>query len=127
MKDPDVSRSAEERSRDMAGAVGSNPSRLGDRAASERGRQLAQEIPAKRFGKPSEGRKEGSTAGSTDRDDAEATPADTATLSDSRYAQISRMAYAKAEQRGFQPGGELDDWLAAEREYDEQQGRGVVG
>lgn len=30
---------------------------------------------------------------------------------------ISRLAYFKAEKRGFVPGYELDDWLEAEREY----------
>jgi hypothetical protein len=31
-------------------------------------------------------------------------------------ALIAERAYFKAEQRGFEPGYELDDWLAAERE-----------
>lgn len=31
-------------------------------------------------------------------------------------AMIAERAYFKAEQRGFAPGLELDDWLAAERE-----------
>jgi hypothetical protein len=31
-------------------------------------------------------------------------------------ALIAECAYYKAERRGFQPGYELDDWLAAERE-----------
>ena len=29
---------------------------------------------------------------------------------------ISEAAYYRAEQRGFQPGAETDDWLAAEAE-----------
>ena len=29
---------------------------------------------------------------------------------------IAERAYFKAQQRGFTPGHELDDWLAAERE-----------
>jgi hypothetical protein len=36
----------------------------------------------------------------------------------SRYERISDAAYRRAEQRGFAPGQELDDWLAAEREID---------
>lgn len=32
-------------------------------------------------------------------------------------AQIASHAYYKAEQRGFVPGYELDDWLEAEQEY----------
>lgn len=30
--------------------------------------------------------------------------------------RISESAYLKAEQRGFEPGHEMDDWLAAEAE-----------
>lgn len=33
-----------------------------------------------------------------------------------RRARIFRTAYLNAERRGFEPGSELDDWLAAERE-----------
>ena len=35
-----------------------------------------------------------------------------------RYERIAEAAYLRAEQRGFQPGNELEDWLAAEREVD---------
>lgn len=38
--------------------------------------------------------------------------------SDSREARIAEAAYWRAEQRGFAPGGELEDWLEAEREVD---------
>lgn len=31
-------------------------------------------------------------------------------------AMIAEAAYFRSEQRGFAPGGELDDWVAAERE-----------
>jgi hypothetical protein len=33
-----------------------------------------------------------------------------------RDARIAELAYHKAEQRGFAPGHELDDWLEAEQE-----------
>ncbi len=33
---------------------------------------------------------------------------------DRRHALIAEHAYYLAEQRGFEPGHELDDWLAAE-------------
>ena len=33
---------------------------------------------------------------------------------------ISEAAYYHAQQRGFEPGGELDDWLRAEREVRER-------
>jgi hypothetical protein len=38
--------------------------------------------------------------------------------SSSRQALIATAAYYHAQSRGFQPGHELQDWLAAEREID---------
>jgi hypothetical protein len=38
-----------------------------------------------------------------------------------RRQRIAEAAYYNAEHRGFEPGGEMDDWLEAERERD---GRG---
>ncbi len=35
-----------------------------------------------------------------------------------RHRQIEEVAYYKAEERGFEPGHELEDWLAAEAEVD---------
>ena len=35
-----------------------------------------------------------------------------------RDSRISRAAYLRGEARGFAPGGELEDWLSAEREVD---------
>ena len=35
-----------------------------------------------------------------------------------RHRRISELAYRLAEQRGFTPGGEAEDWLEAEREVD---------
>jgi hypothetical protein len=37
-----------------------------------------------------------------------------------REARIRENAYFRAQCRGFEPGRELDDWLAAEREIDSQ-------
>ena len=37
---------------------------------------------------------------------------------DERLAMIADNAYYRAERRGFMPGYELEDWLAAEREID---------
>ncbi|MDP2902390.1 MAG: DUF2934 domain-containing protein [Methylovulum sp.] len=34
-----------------------------------------------------------------------------------RDAKIAELAYCKAEQRGFEPGYEMDDWLEAEQEF----------
>ena len=38
--------------------------------------------------------------------------------SDERRERIARAAYFRAEQRNFQGDGQLEDWLAAEREID---------
>ena len=35
-----------------------------------------------------------------------------------RHAAIAQNAYFRAQQRGFEPGHELEDWLAAEEETD---------
>lgn len=35
-----------------------------------------------------------------------------------REQMIAAAAYYRAQQRGFAPGGELDDWLRAENEAD---------
>lgn len=37
---------------------------------------------------------------------------------DVRHELIAEAAYFRAEQRGFEPGHELEDWLAAESEVD---------
>jgi Protein of unknown function (DUF2934) len=37
---------------------------------------------------------------------------------DARRAMIAQAAYLRAERRGFAPGGELEDWMAAEAEVD---------
>jgi hypothetical protein len=42
-------------------------------------------------------------------------------LSDEAKSQmIARAAYFRAEKRGFAPGGELQDWLEAERDVERQ-------
>jgi Protein of unknown function (DUF2934) len=35
-----------------------------------------------------------------------------------RHRMIADLAFRRSEQRGFVPGSELEDWLAAEREID---------
>jgi hypothetical protein len=53
------------------------------------------------------------------RDDAAPTSEATTTAApaaDSLYHEIAVAAYFRAEKRGFAPGGELEDWLAAETE-----------
>ena len=47
-----------------------------------------------------------------------------ARLSDAeRQRRIAEAAYRKAQERGFSGGRQLDDWLDAERELDEGEGR----
>ena len=35
------------------------------------------------------------------------------------YTKIAELAFYKVENRGFEPGHELDDWIEAEREFKE--------
>ena len=47
---------------------------------------------------------------------AERAPASGDEPDEARRRRIAERAYRRAEQRGFAPGQELDDWLAAEAE-----------
>lgn len=49
---------------------------------------------------------------------APAAPARTQVSEDTRRGMIAEAAYLRAERRGFAPGGEHEDWMAAEREVD---------
>jgi hypothetical protein len=49
---------------------------------------------------------------------AESGAADGTYWSAGREQLIAEAAYYRAERRGFQPGHELEDWLAAEAEVD---------
>lgn len=42
-----------------------------------------------------------------------------------RETAIAREAYFRAQRRGFEPGQELEDWLAAEREFNRLVGGGA--
>lgn len=42
----------------------------------------------------------------------------TTVSAETRRAMIAHAAYLRAERRGFTPGGEEEDWLAAEAEVD---------
>jgi hypothetical protein len=44
-----------------------------------------------------------------------------------RRHAITEAAYYRAQQRDFEPGHEMDDWLAAEHEIMEREGAGTVG
>ncbi len=43
-----------------------------------------------------------------------------------RRQLIARAAYFRAERRGFTPGSEIEDWLAAEAEVDRMHSRGSI-
>jgi len=43
-----------------------------------------------------------------------------------RQVRISQVAYYKAQQRGFAPGHDWEDWFAAEREVTESDGAGAA-
>jgi hypothetical protein len=45
------------------------------------------------------------------------TRASTVPDGEARYRWIAQAAYLRAETRGFAPGGEVEDWLAAEAEF----------
>jgi hypothetical protein len=45
-------------------------------------------------------------------------PAPAEVTSEARRALIAEAAYLRAERRGFEPGHETEDWLAAEDEVD---------
>jgi len=50
------------------------------------------------------------------------TAATASAKADKRAAMIAKAAYFAAEQRNFQPGDELADWLAAEQMVDARLG-----
>jgi hypothetical protein len=63
--------------------------------------------------------------GETPKDDVQITSSklqqrEIPSFSETREARIAEAAYWRAERRGFAPGNELDDWLSAEKEVDEQ-------
>jgi Protein of unknown function (DUF2934) len=52
------------------------------------------------------------------RKSAAAVPARVQVTPEARHALIAQSAYLRAERRGFTPGQEVEDWLAAEAEVD---------
>jgi hypothetical protein len=49
---------------------------------------------------------------------ATAAPLAATVSADERRGMIAKAAYLRGERRGFPPGGEKEDWLAAEQEID---------
>lgn len=58
------------------------------------------------------------------RSEADTAP-ETQTAAPDRWQRIQRRAYEIAQERGFTPGAELNDWLQAEREIDGDGSRGA--
>lgn len=67
---------------------------------------------------PLRARKPGPRATSDDRPVEQRAKAQINARAAARESAIEREAYYRAERRGFAPGHELDDWLAAEAEVD---------
>jgi hypothetical protein len=56
------------------------------------------------------------------RADGDSAADDTQAVAPDRWQRIQRRAYEIAQERGFSPGAELNDWLQAEREFDGENG-----
>jgi hypothetical protein len=110
MKNLSTERSADSKGRDMARAVASGQRGV-DGAANEEGRKLAQAVPGHTNSTNSTNSADGADGDGQER----------------RRERISHLAYLRAEQRGFEPGNEVEDWLEAERQLNEEEGRGVLG
>jgi hypothetical protein len=67
---------------------------------------------------PAESARLTSTARRTGSRKSTATPARAQLTPELRHALIAEAAYLRAERRGFAPGHETEDWLAAEAEVD---------
>lgn len=72
---------------------------------------------------------EESKAGSRDIQSAAASGAQSAEVGKAeprpeRHRMISEAAYFRAERRGFAPGSDVDDWLAAEADIDREMQSG---
>jgi hypothetical protein len=68
---------------------------------------------------PPSAKQPASNAGDAEVTDTQLERREIPSFSESRAARIAEAAYWRAERRGFTAGQELDDWLAAEKEVDE--------
>jgi hypothetical protein len=96
-------------------------------SAEAEGRKLAKEISGNASSRAASGkdkRKVDGEANAQGRELAQAVAGDVEAQpsgdDSARRERIARAAYHKAEQRGFAPGGDVDDWVSAERELNEQ-------
>jgi len=99
-------------------------------------KSVAEASTGKKRGALPYGKKPGSSAASR-QPDVRAEPRDTeptgrsngqsSVSAEERKAMIARLAYLRAEQRGFHGGTSLEDWLQAEAEVDAQLARSASG
>lgn len=80
-------------------------------AARETDRKAATKSPARPAAAPRKHGAEPAADAAADGPTAEPIAAE------ARYLWIAHAAYLRAEKRGFAPGHEIDDWLAAEADY----------
>ena len=75
-------------------------------------------------GRATQGDSTSATRGGAGSKPATPTPREPEISNEARYMMIQEAAYWRAERRGFEPGFELEDWLAAENEVDTLLGPG---
>ncbi|HUN73968.1 MAG TPA: DUF2934 domain-containing protein [Steroidobacteraceae bacterium] len=105
----------------------SNPSRrIGESAVPESSVQTSRAVGAGSSAPSSEAPPVRRAATAT-RTAAAPAPPHVSVSADARRGMIAKAAYLRAERRGFVPGFEDEDWLAAEKEVDAllSAGRGV--
>jgi hypothetical protein len=82
----------------------------------------AKEVPAKKVTQKTTAKTKQTTAKKTVKKSTTTAKPQTSSISissEERWKMIAIAAYHKAEQRGFAPGGEMQDWAEAEKEVDE--------
>lgn len=87
-------------------------------AAKETERKAAAKSPARPAAAPR--KRAAAPAAVAAADEPTAEPA----TAEARYLWIAHAAYLRAEKRGFAPGHEIDDWLAAEADFEAARNRG---
>jgi hypothetical protein len=91
------------------------------RTGSSRTKKTSAPVPMEQPARQPDGAgADGNDSGSTEVTAARLERREIPSFSTSREARIAEAAYWRAERRGFTAGQELDDWLAAEREIDEE-------
>jgi hypothetical protein len=82
--------------------------------------RVRQRKPASRLSASSPASANASSAGASDATASHAASVKAPHSSVDRYASIAQAAYFRSQHRGFKPGHEMEDWLAAEAEVDQR-------